>query len=175
MLHKPDVYGLLGKLLIVANLRHQVSSRFKMTATRFKGGSTSDNANLLIAEISRPLTDVRLFATHKHAHSGFDPQTSGPESNLPLLVAMVNDGRRTIVFDGCFLTAAREPRAAEVAMVLDHAVSNGNALYGVEPVDFTGGMSAEDAAQYLTSIPTMRLDKATRPKFSNMIYYRDKL
>lgn len=146
-----------------------------MAATRFPNGSTSDNAKKLMEEISRSNTDVRLFATHKRAQSGFDPQTSGPESNLPLLVAMVNDGRRIVVFDGCFLTAAREPRAAEVAMVLDHAVSDGNVLFGVDPVDFTAGMTAEDAAQYLGSIPTMRLDKASRPKYSKMIYYKDDL
>lgn len=146
-----------------------------MTAMRFQHGSTSDNVNTLIREISRPGADVRLFATHRHSQGGFDPRTSGPESNLPLLVSLVFDGRRSIIFDGFFLTAARMERAAEVALVLNHAVADGNVVFGTVPVDFTADMTADEAEEYLKSIPTMRLDEKSRPKFSKMIYYKDDL
>lgn len=60
-------------------------------------------------------------------------------------------------------------------MSLDHAVADGNVLFGIIPVDFTADMTTEEAAQYLKSIPTKRLDQSSRPEFSKMIYYKNDL
>lgn len=140
-----------------------------MNATRHELGTTHENLIALEMLIQKADTDVRLFATHKdESMGGFDPSLSGPAVNLPLVAALVYDGRRWIVFDGNFLNASRSPRASEVKHLIDQAVAGGKVLYGSSAVDFTAGKSVEKAARYLSDIPTRPLNAESRSDFERM-------
>ena len=119
--------------------------------------------------IEAPNSDVRLFASHSTEMGSFDVGSDGPIVNLPLVAALVHDGKRWIVFDGNFLNAARDPRRGEVTSVLDAAIVEGSVLYGTSPVDFTSGMSPSDAAAYLASIPTKELTNKSRIDYARLL------
>ncbi|MGP3699726.1 hypothetical protein [Rhodobacter sp. NSM] len=141
-----------------------------MNATRQTVGSTLQNLEALLDRIRDGISDVRLFATHRsEQEGGFDQMTSGPSCNLPLLSALVYDGRRWIVYDGNFLNAARDSRAGEVSCLIDAAVKQGTVRYGTNPVNFTAGMTAEEAAKYLKNITTAPLTEETRSQYGGML------
>lgn len=141
-----------------------------MNAARYHSRSTTDALSDLLSRIGEDSTDVRLFVTHADASKGgFDPGTSGPDVNLPLVAALTSDGRRSIVHDGNLLNAARGPRIAEVRELVESAIANGSVLYGTRPVDFTAGMSAVDAARYLSEVEVRHLTDATRSDFTALL------
>lgn len=145
---------------------------YDLNATRHDNESTTDNLGALIAQIKSPSSDVRLFATHRNMP--MEESGKGDRAplwtNLPLLCALAYDGRRWIVYDGNFLTAARPPRASEISVLLDVAVEAGTVLFCSSPVDFTGHtMTAEDAAAYLKELPTQHLTADNRGDFSKLI------
>lgn len=141
-----------------------------MNATRYQVSSTSEYLSALLTQIGNGVSDVRLFATHKdETKGGFDPASSGPSVNLPLVAALVYDSRRWIVYDGNLLNAVRDPRIAEVKALLDAAVEDGKVLYGTRPVDFTAGMTAEEAARYLKEVETEQLTNETRKCYASML------
>ncbi|MGJ8686393.1 MAG: hypothetical protein ACSHWQ_02860, partial [Spongiibacteraceae bacterium] len=90
-----------------------------MNATRHSTGSTDQNAAALIKQMQSDRADVRLFATHRDEKGGYDNDGDGPSVNLPLVSALVHDGKRWVVYDGNLLNAARGPRRAEVREMLD--------------------------------------------------------
>lgn len=140
-----------------------------MNATRMKRGSTSDTVSVLIDHMQDGVSDVRLFATHPNdSGKGYD-DLSGPSANLPLVAALVYDGRRWIVFDGNLLNGQREPRAAEVRTVIDAAIADGKVVFGGDHVDFTAGMTPSDAASYLEAVPTEYLSERTKGDYAALL------
>ena len=75
--------------------------------------STYKNMGALVRTISDANTDkVTLFASPRNETKEFNWQSDGTATNLPLLSALAECRLPTgeaikIVFDGCFLTAAR--------------------------------------------------------------------
>lgn len=142
-----------------------------LAATRFEGASTMQNLEAILRLLQNPaLGRVILFATHSEPSHGYS-RNDGPDSNLPLVAALVEIKASDIppmyvVFDGLFLTAARAPRYSEVRELLDAAVATGKAFFGGDPVPFTSSSPAEEAvATLLSSGELLPLDAATRPRY----------
>ncbi|MET2522102.1 hypothetical protein [Ralstonia pseudosolanacearum] len=142
-----------------------------MAATRWSNGNTSQNAQALIEAINDTRNvRVTLFATSSVPNAMFT-ESDGPETNLPLLAALAQstDGNLK-VFDGLFLTAARQPRYLEVRAVLDAAVRRGSVYFSEASAPFTSALAPEEAAKRLNGIaPVRQLTSASRANFFRLL------
>lgn len=140
-----------------------------MTAVRWIGESTNASLNAILGLMSDPqCTRVLLFASPRSNPGPND----GSDANLPLVAALaefVLPGVKQIidvVFDGLFLTAARDPRRYEVKQLLDAAIASNKAYYCTSTVPFTSSLSPDQAAGKLkTAQPLNQLDAATRTRY----------
>lgn len=143
-----------------------------MAVTRWKNSATGENARTLIAAIKDPnIKLVTLFATSVEADSAFTAESDGPETNLPLLVALAESvtGNLT-VYDGVFLTAARKPRYLEVRDVLDAATGTNKVYFSERRAPFTSALPPYDAARKLGELAqASQLTAGTRPKFFRLL------
>ena len=95
---------------------------------RFELGNTTQHKDALIEKIKDPNTvKVTLFATKREVLANTF------ETNLPLVAALVETNTNYLLFDGLFLTAARNPRYYEVKRVLDEAVRTTKVTYCSKP------------------------------------------
>ncbi|MBS0193870.1 MAG: hypothetical protein JSR34_06460 [Proteobacteria bacterium] len=145
-----------------------------MPALRHNGLSTSTSAAIAEHIIGDPNTaKITFFATEPMTTGDFDPQRDGPETNLPLMVALAEyniPGFEPIylVFDGNFLTRVRQPRKAEVDAVLDVAKNSSKAYFSSTRAPFTSGLSPEVAANVLSNLVSFRLDGSSLPAYERL-------
>lgn len=146
-----------------------------MTAIRCEPNSTSANLNTIIKMLLDPKTErVILFATDTKPSGSFS-RNDGPENNLPLVAAIAEFkipgiSSLYVVFDGLFLTAARQPRYLEVRELLDNAINSGNAFFSKTRAPFTSGLSPENAAQQLLQItPVIPLTSTNRADYFGLL------
>lgn len=142
-----------------------------MLVTRFNNSDTKTNLQVLLTLIQdSSCTEVRIFASPSSVTPEFG-NSDGPESNLPLIAALVQYNIPGItdvyvIFDGLFLTAARRPRLGEVQDLLDAAQTSGKTLISTVAAPFTSSMDAAAAVNLLLSLkPMSELTAATRPEF----------
>jgi len=111
---------------------------------RFELGNTTQNKEALIEKIKDPNTvKVTLFATKREVLANTF------ESNLPLVAALVETNTNFQLFDGLFLTAARNPRFYEVRSVLDEAIRTTKVDYCSKPVEYTRDLNEDLVVKYL--------------------------
>ena len=111
---------------------------------RFELGNTTQNKDALIEKIKDPNTvKVTLFATKREVLANTF------ETNLPLVVALVETNTNYLLFDGLFLTAARNPRFYEVRSVLDEAIRTTKVNYCSKPVEYTRDLNEDLVVKYL--------------------------
>lgn len=138
--------------------------------TRFSADATYRNRDALIELIFNPACDeIRLFGSPREATAACSDQ-DGPETNFPLLAACCRYNiaglvQGYILFDGLVMTAARQPRAREVAELLDQAQMSTKVHFGTRTADFTRSLEPDAALQALLSIPTVQLTKDTRAQY----------
>jgi hypothetical protein len=138
---------------------------------RFSADSTYRNRDTLIELIFNDVCDeIRLFGSPREITPAYSERGDGPESNLPLLAACCRYNiaglvQGYILFDGLVMTAARQPRAREVAELLDQAQMSGKVSFGVQSADFTSSLDPDAALKALLSIPTVQLTKDTRAQY----------
>lgn len=139
-------------------------------------GSTTANLNAILDVIRAQTTgSVTLFATAPRYSPSANEVTPGDANNLPYVAALAEINikplpTQRVVFDGCFLTAARRPRFLEVVELLDEAVRSGKVHFVNAPVPFTQQLSPALAANVLGSIgPRILLDEATRPQYFSLL------
>ena len=107
-------------------------------------GNTSDNKNALINKIKDPDTvKVTLFATKREVLANTF------ETNLPLVVALVETNTNYLLFDGNFLNAVRTSRFYEVRSVLDEAIQTTKVAYCSKPVEYTRDLHEDLVVKYL--------------------------
>lgn len=172
-------YGTLGEDSPRFQVFMQLYSRYRnatkddkpITATRFEPKSTTQNLDAILGLIRNPdLNQIILFATHAEPSHGFSRE-DGPETNLPLVAALVEIKPEGIpplyvVFDGLFLTAVRPPRYGEVQQLLDTAEASGKAFYCPQRVPFTSGCLAEEAARVMLECgDPLPLDASGRQRY----------
>ena len=115
-------------------------------------GSTSANLNTILDVIRAQTTgSVTLFATATRYSPSANEVIPGDANNLPYVAALAEINvkplpTQRVVFDGCFLTAARRPRFLEVVELLDEAVRSGKVHFVDAPVPFTQQLSPALAA-----------------------------
>lgn len=174
--------GVLGEDAPRFDFFMQLFKRFRgrpdkkpLAATRYEASNTTVNLDNILRLLRNPdLGRVILFATPSEPSRGYS-RDDGPESNLPLVAALVelkagDVPPMYVVFDGLFLTAARPPRYGEVRQLLDTAIATGKAFYGAEPVSFTSGLLAEEAAITLISSGELRpLNSASRAHYFSLL------
>ena len=125
--------------------------------------------------MNTPTTARTILFASPHETTPDYSEMDGPTTNLPLLSALVEHsvpgvGTLYVVFDGCFLTAARLPRYSEVRELLDQATTAANVFFAQERAPFTGGLSAEDATKKLLEVgPLQELTDETRPTYFRML------
>ena len=140
-------------------------------ATRWQPGNTATNTQALLAAIAEPdIARVTLFASPIKPDTDF-VHSDGPDSNLPLLVALTEavDGD-LCVYDGLFLTAARHPRYLEVREVLDAAEHSAKVYFAGTRAPFTSRLSPAEACEKLRGIEAkMRLTASTRANFFRLL------
>ena len=111
---------------------------------RFELGNTTQNKDALIEKIEDPNTvKITLFATKREVLANTF------ETNLPLVVALVETNTNYLLFDGLFLTAARNPRYYEVKRVLDEAIQTTKVAYCSKPVEYTRDLNEDLVVKYL--------------------------
>lgn len=111
---------------------------------RLELGNTTQNKDTLIKKIEDPNTvKVTLFATKREVLGNTF------EINLPLVVALVETNTNYLLFDGLFLTAARNPRYYEVKRVLDEAIQSTKVNYCSKPVEYTRDLNEDLVVKYL--------------------------
>jgi len=142
-----------------------------MSVTRWQPENTGKNAQVLLTAIADPnVARVTLFASPTRPDADF-AHSDGPDSNLPLLVALTEtvDGN-WCVYDGVFLTAARRPRYLEVREVLDAAEQSAKVYFSGRRAPFTSSLSPMEAVEKLRAIavPT-RLTSTTRADFFRLL------
>ncbi|MGU7843795.1 hypothetical protein ACV22V_30560 [Burkholderia sp. AW33-5] len=142
-----------------------------MSVTRWQPENTGKNTQALLGAIADPnIALVTLFASPTKPDANF-AHSDGPDSNLPLLVALTEtvDGN-LCVYDGLFLTAARRPRYLEVREVLDAAEQSAKVHFAGTRAPFTSALPPVQAAEKLCAIaaPT-RLTSATRADFFRLL------
>ena len=121
--------------------------------------NTGDNAQALVDLINSPILRklVICASINNLNHESFTSDFyDGAETNFPLLRAVAEMdipgvGILFIVYDGNFLTAVRSPRDGEIKAVLTEAIKSDKVFFNDKRVNFTGKLSAEDAAKYLRS------------------------
>lgn len=142
-----------------------------MAASRWKNGSTTENARGLIETINDPNTaTVTLFASPTSTDASYS-HSDGPDTNLPLLSALAHSSAgNTTVFDGVFLTAARQPRYLEVRDVLDAAIASGKVYFGASRAPFTSAQTPVDATRTLSAVsPVEKLTSSNRAEFFRLL------
>lgn len=143
-----------------------------MLVTRYEtSSSTSTNLAALLTLIrDKNCEEVRLFASPASItpdHTNVD----GPENNLPLIAALAmyripGIADVYVLFDGCFLTAARRPRFGEVQALLDAAQTSGKAVFSTVTAPFTSSMDAAVAVNILLALnPTIALTATSRAQY----------
>lgn len=106
--------------------------------------STHENEENIIKFINdKDTIKVTLFATKSEVLG------NAIDTNLPLMAAIVETNSNFILFDGNFLTAARNPRYYEVRNVLNNAENSNKVAYCSKPVEYTYELDAELAVKYL--------------------------
>ena len=145
-----------------------------MDVQRNPGGNTSENLRSILDRLRSPNTIlIRLFATTREA-DGLSIK-DGPDTNLPLLHALVQsipqkDTPEYEIFDGLFLTAAREPRYQEVRTLLDEVIKSRTPVeYGLRPIPFTSSLEPEEALILMLHQPVRLFDEKTRPEFFSLL------
>ncbi|EML1599289.1 hypothetical protein L0Y81_30530 (plasmid) [Burkholderia multivorans] len=142
-----------------------------MAATRWTNGNTTQNAQGLIDAINDPnIVTVTLFASPTSKDPSFS-DSDGPDTNLPLLSALTHSNSgNTTVFDGVFLTAARQSRYFEVRDVLDAAIASGKVYFGASRAPFTSALTPLDATRSLSAVaPVEKLTSSSRPRFFRLL------
>ena len=146
-----------------------------MLATRYRNGNTSANEVTLVGLINDPAcSKVILFGSPSAPTPDFS-ETDGLENNLPLMAALAKYSIPGIddlyvVFDGMFLTAARQPRYLEVRQVLDVAENSGKVFFATKSVPFTSALSPSKAAKLLLShVPTVPLAPSSRAQYFSLL------
>lgn len=141
-------------------------------ATRYAAASTTQNLEAILDLLRNPaLATVVLFATEEEPVAGFSSKSDGPDTNLPLVAALVELEPKGVepmfvVFDGCFLTAVRPPRYTEVRFLLDAAIRTGKAHFGTSRVPFTSLLPPEEAANVLIGTNDIEpLDEESRARY----------
>jgi hypothetical protein len=144
-------------------------------AVRYENSNTTENLSALVGLISSPGTvKVTLFASPAGKTAEMS-QSDGPETNLPLVSAVVEYEipkieTVAVVFDGLFLTAARYPRYGEVRHLLDIAEQSNHVFFSEVRAPFTSSVSAEDAALTLQSLaPVKPLTPETRADYFSLL------
>lgn len=142
-----------------------------MLVTRFQNSATVINLNALLTLIQdKNCEEVRLFASPASATGDFF-NTDGPETNLPLVVALAKYSIPGItdvyvLFDGLFMTAARRPRLAEVQQLLDVAQVSGKTFFSTVTAQFTSSINADAAVKSLLLLnPVLALTQASRSTY----------
>lgn len=157
----------------------QIYRRFRQSpvdrptvATRYEAASTTQNLDAILDLLKNPaLASIVLFATEEDPVAGFNSKSDGPDTNLPLVAALVELEPKGIepmfvVFDGCFLTGVRPPRYTEVRFLLDAAIGTGKAFFGTSRVPFTSSLPPEAAANVLIGTNDIEpLDGESRPRY----------
>jgi hypothetical protein len=97
--------------------------------------------------------------------------TDGTFKNWPLMAVLVEDSQGDYhVYDGVFLTATRYERYREVKAVLDAAeASGGTVLFATQPLPFTSGKGANEAAADMLSVQTDVFDTSTRATYFKLL------
>lgn len=176
-------HGVLGQDTPRFEFFMQIFRRFRaskgkepLTASRYTTASTQQNLEAILSMLKNPdLSRVFLFATPEDEVAGFNSKNDGPDTNLPLVAALVElapKGVRPIyvVYDGCFLTAVRPPRYGEVRLVLNEAVASGKAFYCTERVPFTSSLAAEEAAEVMLNCGEfLPLDASGRTRYFSLL------
>lgn len=138
-----------------------------MITTRYKTDNTSNNLAAIVSLINDPECQrVFLFASPTNCIEGDNNNSSAPDTNLPLVVALAEFkihgiDKIRIVFDGTFLTAARSPRYYEVRQLLDIAQASNKVFYGQERAPFTADMDPTKAADELSKIAAKGIQQLT--------------
>jgi hypothetical protein len=145
---------------------------------RYEIQSTTASDRALASIISDPNTrEVCLFGTVAELPNDGIARTE-PYTNLPLLAAIVwykipHVTELAIVFDGNLLTATRDNRAAEMAEVIDAALSSHIVFFGDTTVPLTSQLSPAAAVEVLVkaglSIP---LRPETFAAFKRLVGFR---
>lgn len=141
---------------------------------RYKQSNTTDNCCNLIEYLKQSFCEeVILFATHRNPSNGYT-NDDGPDSNLPLLGAIVKLKlpalRETyVLFDGLFLTAQRKPRYNEVKSVLDEALITNKTSFIQLAVPFTSQLDPTEAVKLLSNFPRQKLTTESRPSFFDLL------
>ncbi|ALJ88928.1 TPA: HicB family protein [Acinetobacter baumannii] len=156
------------------NLAAIFNNEKSFSALRYKESNTTDNCCNLLQYLNNSYgEEVILFATHRTPSHGYS-HDDGPETNLPLLGAIVKLNlpalRDTyIIFDGLFLTAQRKPRYNEVKEVLDTAVLTNKTSFIRHAVPFTSQLDPAEAISLLGEFPRNKLTEDSRPEFFNLL------
>lgn len=138
---------------------------------RIELGNTGENKDSLINFIKDNDTSrVTLFATSDIE----DSKSSNyiPSVNLPVLVALVEQKDKYVLFDGNFLTAVRYPRYSEIKLVLDEAIMSGKVDFCNVRIGFTRAMDSNSARDYLISnyyCNIYLLDKDSRKEYFSLL------
>jgi len=159
------------KLLSHARGRKSPIWRQSVSVTRWQPENTGRNTQALLAAIVDPgIARVTLFASPTKPDADF-ADSDGPDSNLPLLAALVETISGDLcVYDGLFLTAARRPRYLEVREVLDAAELSDKVYFAGTRAPFTSSRSPAEAAETLHAIAApLRLTSTTRASFFRLI------
>jgi len=136
---------------------------------RFEKTSTANNASALIAGFTEgQFRKVIFYGTAESGGSAKD----GHVSNWPLMAVYAEHTNGDVtVYDGLFLTAARDNRYSEVAGVLDAALmpSSCKVYFGSKPLDFTSGMQPDAAAELMLHQPQLPLDSNSRAQYFKLL------
>lgn len=146
-----------------------------MTSLRFESRSTTHNLSGIIDLLNDVKTERVIFFASETLPTGNFSQSDGPETNLPLVAALLEIRipgvtPLNIVFDGLFLTAARQPRYFEVRSLLDAAINSGKAFFSQQRVPFTSSLGPEEASDvFLKSGPVVPLSTSSRSAYFSLL------
>lgn len=141
-----------------------------MTFHRYENSSTNRNLDALVQDIKSTETmRAILYASLKSPETL--TRTDGPETNLPLVAALVENANGDFtVYDGLFLTAQRLPRLAEVDHLLDVAQEIGNVYFSERRAPFTSSITPDKAAFTLLGLgPLIKLTPSTRQRYLGLL------
>lgn len=147
-----------------------------MAAVRSHHFTTSDNLASVLELIRDSRTvQVILFASPETPTLDMSDR-DGPATNLPLVAALAEyklpgvSDPLYVVFDGLFLTAARDSRYFEVRDLLDVAIASGKAFVAMRRAPFTSRLTPDEAAEILWQIgPVSPLTGETRATYFRLL------
>jgi hypothetical protein len=146
-----------------------------MTAIRYTNGNTGANCSALLGLINdNHCVEVRLFASPRIPDAEYNTQTDGLETNLPLLVAWAKYEIPKIdtvyvLFDGNFLTAARNSRYLEVREILDAAERTQKVTFATQAAPFTTTFDPKQAIDKLNTIPFTQFTTDSRAQYFSLL------